>query len=146
MKHAGFATSATEPQPDNVEPARIVVIDDEPVVADVLRSVLGRDGHEIHVAADAASGRALLEHDGPWDVCLVDVMLPDADGLEVLRWVRERQPELDSRQHQPAGLRVAVPDRERVRAQRTPGSTTPRQRTRRASCLRFSLLHMPTTP
>jgi two-component system response regulator PilR (NtrC family) len=92
MKHAGFATSATEPQPDSVEPARIVVIDDEPVVADVLRSVLGRDGHEIHVAADAATGRALLEYDGPWDVCLVDVMLPDADGLEVLRWVRERQP------------------------------------------------------
>jgi two-component system response regulator PilR (NtrC family) len=77
-----------------IEPARIAVIDDEPVVADVLRGVLGRDGHEIHVAADAASGRALLESGGPWDVCLVDVMLPDADGLEVLKWVRGSLPDL----------------------------------------------------
>ena len=77
-----------------VEPARIVVIDDEPVVADVLRGVLSRDGHEVHVAADAASGRALLESEGPWDVCLLDVMLPDADGLEVLKWVRGNLPDL----------------------------------------------------
>ena len=84
----------TSGRAETVEPARIVVIDDEPVVGDVLRGVLGRDGHEIHVATDAASGRALLEQDGQWDVCLVDVMLPDADGLEVLRWVREHQPDV----------------------------------------------------
>jgi two-component system response regulator PilR (NtrC family) len=77
-----------------VEPARIVVIDDEPVVADVLRGVLGRDGHEVHVAADAASGRAVLESEGPWDACLLDVMLPDADGLEVLKWIRGNLPDL----------------------------------------------------
>jgi two-component system response regulator PilR (NtrC family) len=79
---------------DGVEPARIAVIDDEPVVADVLKGVLGRDGHEIHVATDAASGRALIESGGPWDVCLVDVMLPDADGLEVLKWIRGSSPDL----------------------------------------------------
>jgi len=79
---------------DGIDPARIAVIDDEPVVADVLQGVLGRDGHEIHVAADAASGRALLESGGPWDVCLVDVMLPDADGLEVLKWIRTSLPDL----------------------------------------------------
>jgi DNA-binding NtrC family response regulator len=77
-----------------VAPARVAVIDDEPVVGDVLRGVLGRDGHEVHIAADAASGRAMLEDHGPWDACLVDVMLPDADGLQVLHWLRERQPDL----------------------------------------------------
>ena len=43
---------------------------------------------------DAASGRALLESDASWDAVLLDLMLPDADGLQVLRWIRERQPEL----------------------------------------------------
>jgi two-component system response regulator PilR (NtrC family) len=75
-------------------PGRILVIDDEPVVADVLRSVLGRDGHDVQVAADASTGRTMLEDEGPWDVMLLDVMLPDADGLEFLRWVRGGHPDL----------------------------------------------------
>jgi len=94
MKNPGSAPIAAAEVGGIVEPARVAVIDDEPVVGDVLRGVLGRDGHEVHVAADAASGREMLEHDGPWDVCLVDVMLPDADGLEVLQWLREHQPDL----------------------------------------------------
>jgi len=73
---------------------RILIVDDEPVVADVLRGLLTKAGYEIDVAADAASGRALLETGGPWDTLLLDVMLPDADGLQVLRWVREQAPEL----------------------------------------------------
>ncbi len=73
---------------------RILVVDDEAVVADVLRGLLGREGYRVEVAADAARGRALLEGDDPWDAVLLDVMLPDADGLQVLRWLRERQPDL----------------------------------------------------
>ncbi len=40
---------------------RVLVVDDEPVVADVLRDVLGRDGYEIEVATDGATGRTLLD-------------------------------------------------------------------------------------
>jgi DNA-binding NtrC family response regulator len=73
---------------------RILVIDDEPVVADVLQKLLGREGYTVEVAADGASGRALLDTDAPWDVLLLDVMLPDVDGLQLLRWVREHRPHL----------------------------------------------------
>jgi len=73
---------------------RVLVIDDEPVVMDVLRGVLGREGHQLEFAADAASGRELLEREPDFDALLLDVMLPDADGLQVLRWVRERNPDL----------------------------------------------------
>jgi DNA-binding NtrC family response regulator len=90
----GPGTALTGSRGRRVEPARIAVIDDEPVVADVLRDVRGRDGPRVDVATDAASGRAMLENEGPWDVVLVDVMLPDADGLDVLRWVRETRPDL----------------------------------------------------
>ncbi len=75
-------------------PGRILVVDDEPVVGDVLRTVLNPEGHRIEIAVDAASGRAALESGGPWDALLLDVMLPDEDGLDVLRWVRGSQPEL----------------------------------------------------
>jgi len=72
----------------------ILVIDDEPVVADVLRRLLGKEGYHIEVASDAAAARAALESDVVWAAALLDVMLPDSDGLTVLRWIRERRPEL----------------------------------------------------
>ncbi len=78
----------------SVENGKILVVDDEPVVADVLRTLLGRDGHDVAVAVDAAAGRALIEDDDRFDAVLLDVMLPDADGLQVLRWIRERHPDL----------------------------------------------------
>jgi DNA-binding NtrC family response regulator len=72
----------------------VLVLDDEAVVVDVLRGVLGRQGYALDAAADAATARGFLESDVEWDVLLLDVMLPDADGMQVLRWVRERRPEL----------------------------------------------------
>jgi len=73
---------------------RVLVVDDEPVVSDVLETLLVRQGYEVEVAADAASGKARLEGGEEWDAVLLDVMLPDQDGLEVLGWVRERRPGL----------------------------------------------------
>jgi two-component system response regulator PilR (NtrC family) len=72
---------------------RILIVDDEPVVTDVLGTLLRKEGHDVRTAADAGSGRSLLETEGPWDAVLLDVMLPDADGLEVLRWIRSRDPD-----------------------------------------------------
>jgi two-component system response regulator PilR (NtrC family) len=69
---------------------RILIIDDEPVVTDVLGTLLRKEGHDVHTAQEAATGRGLFESGGPWDAVLVDVMLPDANGLDVLRWIRER--------------------------------------------------------
>ncbi|MCP3979721.1 MAG: sigma-54-dependent Fis family transcriptional regulator [bacterium] len=72
---------------------RVLVIDDEPVVIDVLRGLLGKQGLDVEFASDAAGGRSVLES-ADWDAVLLDVMLPDANGLEVLRWIRERYPDL----------------------------------------------------
>jgi DNA-binding NtrC family response regulator len=69
---------------------RILIIDDEPVVTDVLGTLLRKEGHEVATAPEAAIGRGLFETGGPWDAVLVDVMLPDANGLDVLRWIRDR--------------------------------------------------------
>ncbi len=74
--------------------ARVLVIDDEPVVVDVLRTLLGQQGCVVEDGADAAACRRLIDGGTEWDLLLLDVMLPDANGLQVLEWVREARPEL----------------------------------------------------
>ncbi len=85
---------AQQVEPLTQAEGRVLVIDDENVVGDVLETLLGKQGYQVAVAKDAATGRARLESESGWDVVLLDVMLPDADGLEVLRWLRENRPEL----------------------------------------------------
>jgi DNA-binding NtrC family response regulator len=75
-------------------PGSILVIDDEPVVVDVLRGVLGKLGYRIDSGGDAAACREMLESGREWDVLLLDVMLPDANGIDVLKWAHDRRPEL----------------------------------------------------
>ncbi len=83
-----------EPEPADAFRGRILIVDDEPVVADVLGTLLRKENHEVVVAFDASEARGLLESGGPWDAVLLDVMLPDANGLDVLRWIRERDADL----------------------------------------------------
>ena len=65
----------------------ILVVDDEPMVRDVLARYLAREGFAVDVAAD---GEALerYEEDRP-DLVLLDLMLPSIDGYEVFRRMRE---------------------------------------------------------
>jgi len=88
------ASASTTPSKSNpAEAGRVLVIDDEPVVVDVLRQLLTKQGYEVQVAGDAAAGRQSIEGQD-WDVVLLDVMLPDADGMQLLRWIRDRNPNL----------------------------------------------------
>ena len=92
---AGASRQRAQRRVEEGEPAgRILVIDDEPVVMDVLRGLLSTEGYLLEFASDAAAGRDCLEAALGWDAVLVDLMLPDANGLEVLRWIRERSPDL----------------------------------------------------
>ncbi|HEY0416078.1 MAG TPA: response regulator transcription factor [Gaiellaceae bacterium] len=69
--------------------ATILVVDDEPVVRDVVARYLARDGHATIEAADGIDARRLIELEEPALVVL-DVMLPGLDGLELCRWIRAR--------------------------------------------------------
>ena len=71
---------------------RVLVVDDEEVIRDVLDSVLEREGWSVEVAENAAQALELFERD-PHDVVLLDLMLPDRPGLEVLREMRRRDPD-----------------------------------------------------
>ena len=67
----------------------VLVVDDEPIVRDVVVRYLERDGFETLIAGDGDSARALIEEREPALVVL-DVMLPGTDGLSLCRWIRER--------------------------------------------------------
>jgi DNA-binding response OmpR family regulator len=67
----------------------VLVVDDEPIVRDVVVRYLQHDGFETLVAADGDDARALIEQREPALVVL-DVMLPGTDGLALCRWIRER--------------------------------------------------------
>jgi DNA-binding NtrC family response regulator len=73
---------------------KVLVIDDEPVVVDVLRTLLQRDGHHVESAPDGSAGKRMLEAETGWDAVLLDVMLPDTGGLQVLRWIRQHDADL----------------------------------------------------
>jgi DNA-binding response OmpR family regulator len=68
--------------------ARVLVVDDEPMVRDVLARYLVREGFAVDVASD---GREALERyaDRDPDLVLLDLMLPAIDGYEVFRRIRE---------------------------------------------------------
>jgi DNA-binding response OmpR family regulator len=67
--------------------ARILVVDDEPHIVDVVRAYLERDGHAVQTAADGERAVALVLDEEP-DLIVLDVMLPKRSGFEVLRELR----------------------------------------------------------
>jgi two-component system OmpR family response regulator len=72
-------------------PVRVLVVDDEPSLAELLSSVLRYEGWEVRTAADGLGAVRAAREFRPHAVVL-DVMLPDMDGLEVLRRLRQDQP------------------------------------------------------
>ncbi|USN98544.1 MAG: sigma-54-dependent Fis family transcriptional regulator [Phycisphaeraceae bacterium] len=82
---------------------RILIVDDDPIVAESLAEHLTGEGYETATAMNAAEAQALLDGasnfptpDGraplPVHVVLSDVSMPDTSGLELLKWVKENHP------------------------------------------------------
>jgi two-component system response regulator ResD len=69
--------------------ARVLVVDDEPMVRDVLARYLKRSGFQVDSAADGELALAAFDAHRP-DLVLLDLMLPRVDGFEVFRRIRAR--------------------------------------------------------
>jgi two-component system, OmpR family, response regulator ResD len=67
----------------------VLVVDDEPIVREVVVRYLEREGYRTLEAGDGDSARAAIETAGA-DLVVLDVMLPGTDGLELCRWIRSR--------------------------------------------------------
>ena len=70
------------------EKPRLLAVDDDPEILDLLRRGLAIEGFDVRVAADGdAALKALAER--PTDVVILDVMMPGLDGLAVIQRIRE---------------------------------------------------------
>jgi DNA-binding response OmpR family regulator len=67
----------------------VLVVDDEPIVREVVAGYLAREGYRTLEAGDGERARELLEREPP-DLVVLDVMLPGTDGLALCRWIRGR--------------------------------------------------------
>ncbi|QDH73934.1 response regulator [Brevundimonas sp. M20] len=69
--------------------ARIAVVDDDPDVLDFISAVLGGAGHRTLTARDGLAAAALVEEQ-PVDLMILDILMPNRDGLETILKLRER--------------------------------------------------------
>ncbi len=68
---------------------RILVVEDDRKVASFIRKGLEEEGHAVEVAGDGAEALERVADGSPWDLIVLDVMLPKHDGFSVLKTLRE---------------------------------------------------------
>jgi len=88
----GAADGRLSSRPDGT-PIRVLVVDDEPSLAELLASVLRYEGWDIRTAADGSSAVRIAREFQP-DAVVLAVMLPDVSGREVLRRLRAELPQV----------------------------------------------------
>ena len=74
-----------------MKPLRVLVIDDESVICEACRLVLGEKGHGVDRCLTGKAGLLAIEG-GRYDLILLDMKLPDIDGTEILKSVSEKTP------------------------------------------------------
>ncbi len=72
-----------------MQSSRVLVVDDEPTVREVVAGYLRRDGHDVSEADDGPGALALLDGED-FDLVVLDMMLPGVNGLDILRHIRSK--------------------------------------------------------
>jgi CheY-like chemotaxis protein len=68
---------------------RVLVVDDDPEIVTFLATLLELEGIESQVATSAAAALAMLERAGPPELVLLDIAMPDRDGLDLCRALKK---------------------------------------------------------
>ena len=86
-----------QPPKLGAEGTRILVVDDQPELAELIKTVLDEEGYVVSVCTDSRQAVTMIEQEKPAAVIL-DVLMPETDGFEILRQLRTK----------PAGQRLPV--------------------------------------
>ncbi len=73
--------------------ARLLIVEDDPEMRELLRKVLEKEGYLVSVAADGREASASLSR-APCDLVVTDMLMPDDGGLELLQAIRKSRPTL----------------------------------------------------
>ena len=75
------------------EETSVLLVDDDEAACRLLAEVLERDGYRVAAALSVEEALAKLEREGPFDAVLTDLRMPERSGLDLLKIVREREPD-----------------------------------------------------
>jgi DNA-binding NtrC family response regulator len=73
---------------------KILVIDDESEIRNLLKEVLLTEGYEIDVTSNGAEGLEIIKRKGPFDIVLTDIKMPTMDGIELMKHIRKNWPDI----------------------------------------------------
>ena len=74
--------------------ARVLVIDDDPIVRTLVSNLLEARGHDVSVAADGRLGMKAIEASGAYDLIITDMVMPNQEGMETIVAIRRSHPRI----------------------------------------------------
>ncbi len=77
-----------------IEPPRVLAVDDEQVVCESIRRVLSEEGYDIATTTSSKQGLDMLRKER-YDLLLLDIKMPEMDGIELLKAARDVSPETE---------------------------------------------------
>ena len=91
--HTGHGSSANakHQDPASEDHLKILVVDDEPAIRDVLAAYLQEHGHEVATAANGSDGLKMFAQ-GEWDLILTDGLMPEMSGAEFAAEIKKQNP------------------------------------------------------
>ena len=75
--------------PFQMNPPHILIVDDEPNIVMSLEFLMRKNGYQVGIARNGTEALAAIDQT-PYDLVLLDIMMPDVDGLQVCRQLRQR--------------------------------------------------------
>ncbi|MCB9365871.1 MAG: response regulator [Calditrichaeota bacterium] len=72
---------------------RILIVDDDPSIRQMLRSMLEREGHDVDVASNGAECLRLFRATS-YELVITDIIMPEQEGIETIRRLRAEKPEI----------------------------------------------------
>jgi len=70
----------------------VLIIEDEPIMRNILKNALTKAGFEATIAEDGIKGISAI-NEGDFDIIITDIVLPKGDGFKILKWAKEKRPE-----------------------------------------------------
>jgi signal transduction histidine kinase/ActR/RegA family two-component response regulator len=96
VRKAALAITGIQENGPAIEPLQILCIDDEPLLRDLLKEMLERDGHSVEVSDSGQTGldafRVARDSGRPFDVIITDLGMPYVDGRQVTKVVKHESP------------------------------------------------------
>jgi DNA-binding NtrC family response regulator len=83
------------PESFDTEAIRVLVVDDEPIIRDLLRAMLVNMKAEVDVAENGVEAqRKILS--GSYELVITDINMPEMDGITLLRWLKKKKPAIET--------------------------------------------------